>query len=328
MSNDQSIFAWDYQGEKGGTCGILADDPCFFRNCSKMELIHDLDKFKQMHTNDMEEPPSKVIKDDEFGVFPITNRGIQIWLLLRCLDNCDSVFEARLPCCSSPSGHSVTIKLISWKSNYYRHFTPGQSGVSQERTLRFKNVSLRYQDMLHDATFEIDDNGMTKRGFDYCGTHGPSKLAEKTIMLANTDPPCVEVYVDHQANIRLAVGYGKFFGQPWIHLDCEVSAGQSSWKDYAEEQYTKMLDSGRMNANHMVDACPRSEHYRRLLVQHTSLPGSTRTVRTSFVMWESSKICTVKIDVFHGFCRVPVNKWVGFDTDVGGFMHVCALSHH
>ena len=328
MSNDQSIFAWDYQGEKGRTCSILADDPSFFRNCSEMELIHDLDKFKQMHKDDMEELPSNDINDDQFGVFPITNRGIQIWLLLRCLDGSGSVFEARLPCRSSPSGPSVAIKLISWKSNYYRHFMSLQSGVPSERTLRFDNVSLRYQDMLRGATFEIDDNGMTNRGFDYCGTYGPSKLAEKTITLTNTDPLCVEVYLDHQANLRLAVGYGKFFGQHWIHLDCEVSAGQSSWRDYAEEQYKKMLDSGREYAKYMTDACPRSERYHRLLVKHTSLPGSTRTVQTSCVVWESSKICTVKINVFHGFCRVPVDEWVGFGTDVGGFMHVYALFHY
>ena len=329
ISNDQSIFAWDYQGEKGRTCSILADDPSFFRNCSEMELIHDLDKFKQMHKNDMEEPPSKDINDDQFGVFPITNRGIQILLLLRCLDDFDSVFEARLPCCSSPSGPSVTIKLISSKRNYYRHFTSVESEVSRERTLRFKNVTLRYQDMLCSATFEIDDNGMTKRGFNYCGTYRASrlaeKLAEKTIMLTNTDPLCVEVYSDHQANLHLAVGYGEFFGQHWIHLNCEVSAGQSSWKDYAEEQYMKMLDSGQTYAKHMIDACPRNERYHRLLVKHTSLPGSARTVQTCCVTWKSSKTCTVKINVFHGFCRVPVNKWVGFDTDVGGFMHVCAI---
>ena len=323
MSNDQSIFAWDYQGERERTCSILADDPSFFRNCSEMELIHDLDKFKQMHKIDMEELASNDINDDQFGVFPITNRGIQIWLLLRCLDGSGSVFEARLPCRSSPSGSSVAIKLISWKSNYYRHFTMSlQSGVPSEKTLRFNNVSLRYQDVLRDAAFEIDDNEITKNGFHYCGTYGPSKLAEKTITLTNTDPLCVEVYLDCQANLRLAVGYGKFFGQHWIHLVCEVSAGQSSWNDYAEEEYKKMLDSGRVYAKSMTNACSRSERHRRLLVKHTSLPGSSRTMQISCVVWESSKICTVKIDMFHGFCKIPVDEWVGFDIDVGGFKHM------
>ena len=320
MSNDQSIFAWDYQGEKGRTCSILADDPSFFRNCSEMELIHDLDKFKQMHKNDMEVLASNNISDDQFGVFPITNRGIQIWLLLRCLDDRGSVFEARLPCCSSPSGPSVTIKLISSKSNYYRHFTPVQSGVSRERTFRFNNVSLRYQDMLRDATFEIDDSGMTKHGFDYCGTYGPSKLAEKTITLTNTNPLCVEVYSDRQANMRLAVGYGKFFGQHWIHLVCDVFTGQSSWQDYAKAEYEKMLDNRRVYTKYMTDACPRSERYRRLLVKHISLPGSTlNTVRVSCIMQESSKICAVKIDVFYGACHKISDEWIGFDVDVGGF---------
>ena len=318
MSDDQSIFAWDYQRETGRTCSILADDPSCFKDCSEMVRIDLVDFMKEHKVTKTQLSIDGVHDEDQLGVFPVTNRGIQIWLFLRCLDDSDSVFEARLPCRPrAQSQDPVTIKLASWKHNYYRHFTSLQSSNNPSR---FKRVYLRYQDMLHYPTFEIDDSTVTENGFEYCGTY-PSKLAGKTLILTDTDPLYVEVYSD-QATLCLAVGYGRISGQHWIHMVChKVSAGQFLWEDYAKQEYKKMFDKRLEHAGHMIDVCPRSECYHYVLVKHTSLPGPlelTHTLCTSCVIWENSTICAVKFDIFHNFCPGP-DKWTGFDIDVSRF---------
>ena len=55
-------------------------------------LDHDtfINAFKRINL----EPP--LIDRDCFGTFPITNRGIQIWMLLRPHRDSDSVFKAYL----------------------------------------------------------------------------------------------------------------------------------------------------------------------------------------------------------------------------------------
>ena len=319
MSEDQSIFAWDYQKEEGRTCSILADDPSCFRECSEMELIDPIDFIKEIK-GDTEKQLStgdEAHDADRLSVFPVTNRGIQIWLSLRCLDDSDVVVEAQLPCRFKAQKPPVTIKLISWKRNYYRHFTSLQSSKSIPE---FKNVYLRYQDVLHDsAIFEIDDIALTGNGsWQHCGTY-PSKLAGNTLMLTDLNPLYVEVY-SNKANLRLAIGYGKIPGQHWIHLVCHdvPVTSQSSWKDYAREEHKKMLDMRQMYANSMTDACPQSEQYHHLMVKHTPLPGLTCTVQISCVVWESSRICAVKIDLFDG-CHIVPDKWSSFVIDVGGF---------
>ena len=56
------------------------------------------------------------IEDWELGTFPVTNRGIQIWLFLRpCVDSV-SVLQAWLPCHSGPVGVPVAINLALWES--------------------------------------------------------------------------------------------------------------------------------------------------------------------------------------------------------------------
>ena len=321
-SDDQSIFAWDYKREKGRTRSILADDPSCFGDCSEMERMSLAEVMENLE-EDIEEGPS--IDEDQYGVFPITNRGIQIWLLLRRLPaDSGSVFEARLPCRSSPSGPPVTIKLASWKYKYYRHFTPLQYGFPLKKTLQFKNICLTYQD-LRDVTFQIDDSAMTKNGFNYCGAY-PPKLAGNTLILTNTDPLCVEVYSDKQAELRLAVGYGKFLGQHWVHLTCEVPAGQSTWKDYAKEEYKKMLDKGAEHAQCIAGACPRRERYHHVLIKHTSLPGSMWTVQTSCIVWQSSRICAIKIDAFYDFYNIA-EEWTSFAIDVSGVYNLAWHDH-
>jgi len=102
-SNDQSIFAWRCDEKMVQTCSILADDPSFFEDCNEMELMNrdEFIEYLGKWQNLEEELPS--IEDDRFGTFPVTNRGIHIWLLLYPHHSSDSVFHAVLPCRPHPS---------------------------------------------------------------------------------------------------------------------------------------------------------------------------------------------------------------------------------
>jgi len=98
-SNDQSVFAWDSNVRTGS---ILADDPRDFWYCGEMELVAH-DEFIQFLKQD-----SVADIEDRLGTFPITNRGIQIWMLLRPYRGSCSLFEAWLPCRSDPWDPPVT----------------------------------------------------------------------------------------------------------------------------------------------------------------------------------------------------------------------------
>jgi len=115
-SNDQSIFAWLSTMDQPGS--ILADDPSFFEHCGSMELM-DPDEFIEWFSKDIPEEELDSL-EDRLGSFPITNRGIQIWLFLGPYRGSHTHFEARLPCRSHPSDAPVTIFLTLWESNYYR----------------------------------------------------------------------------------------------------------------------------------------------------------------------------------------------------------------
>ena len=71
-SNDQSIFAWSPSVR---ISSILADDPSAFKYCSDMVLMGH-DEFIQ------KSPDLPSTTAEHFDVFPLTNRGIQIWMLL------------------------------------------------------------------------------------------------------------------------------------------------------------------------------------------------------------------------------------------------------
>ena len=156
-SDDQSIFAWGI----GRVGGILADDPTFFWGCDKMELMN-RDEFIESLKEHIPEEELPSIEDDRFGTFPITNRGIQIWLFLCPLVGSASVFKALLPCRTYPLGPPVAIDLALWESNYYRfagsiHHEGGRP--------QLRHVHLRYQDTpLRNSTFEIDDSAIPKKG--------------------------------------------------------------------------------------------------------------------------------------------------------------------
>ena len=169
-SNDQSIFAWSCEeGEAVRTGRILADDPSIFCCCSKMELM-DPDEFIKSLSKQMPEGELHSIEKDRLGTFPITNRGVQIWLFLRLIHGTDSVFEAWLPCHSGSWRPPVTINICLRESNYYRYTRRLDS--RPERAFQFRQIYLRYQDMSYrNVTFEIDDSAITKRGFTCTSTY-------------------------------------------------------------------------------------------------------------------------------------------------------------
>ena len=321
-SNDQSIFAWDPLSTIQRSGSILADDPSFFRDCSEMELI-DPDEFIRFFEDDISREELRSIEEDRFGVFPITNRGIQIWLPCRRYIGSQSVFIAWLPCRYRPSGSPVTVSLALWRSNYYRYFMPQFLGFPTEETLRFQQVYLRYQDTPHrDATFEIDDSAITEQRLTYCGAY-PSELTGNTLTLTDTDFLRVKVYLDGRNNCRFAVGFGQCFGQDWIHFVCQAPASGCSWKDYAKEEYRKMVVRGPEYARSMAEARSRGKDYGRVWVKHTSLLESCWSVRTSCVVWASSGASGVKIEVFrHRGLRSAPQEWTSFDVEVGGLFVV------
>ena len=63
----------------------------------------------------------------------------------------------------------------------------------------------------------------------------------------------------------------------------------------------------------------------RVSIIETQLSRSNWILQTSCVMWKSSKICGVKLEVFEDpyFSRMQ-GAWTGFDVDVSRFVFVHA----
>ena len=319
-SNDQSIFAW-YPGADGQEPGgILADDPSFFRACGRMELMGH-DEFIQYIKEDVPEEELDLI-EDRLGTFPITNRGIQIWLFLRpCCGSC-TLFEAWLPCRPCPMTPPVTIPLALWESDYYRCPGPSLGFLPPKAPLRLRQVYLRYQDLLHrNTTFEIDDSVLTENGFTFCGAF-PEKFTGNTLTMTSTDSLCVKVYSDILTDRRFVVGLGQSFGQDWIHVVSDESniIPQPSWQDYAEHKYFEMLVRMPEYAQHMNKIRSGAERYGPVCIMQTRLPRTTKILQISCVMWKRSRMSGVKLEVFHdpGFGDV-LGEWSSFDVDVRFF---------
>ena len=62
-----------------------------------------------------------------------------------------------------------------------------------------------------------------------------------------------------------------------------------------------------------------AECYGQVCIMQTRLPRTTRILQISSVMWKSSRMCGVKLEVFHdpGFGDVS-GEWTAFDVNVGG----------
>ena len=313
-SNDYSIFAWSCNPINVRTGSILADDPRLFRGCDKMELLNRDEFIESLKERIPEEDPA--IEDDRFGTFPITNRGIQIWLFLRLHAGSDSVFQALLPCRSHPSGPPVTIDLALWESDYYRH---GGSMPHEGGHLQLRQIYLRYQDTQHGkSTVEIDDSALFKEGFTPSTTHQRGLITANTVTLSITDPLCIKRYPCRH-EFHFAVGFGQCFGQNWVHVVCEKS-DKTFWSTY-----DVMLERAPEHAQSMKKARSGAASS-RVCVMETPLPWSTWILQTSCVIWKSSRICGVKLEVFRDprFGIALAGEWTGFDADVSKFFFVHA----
>ena len=258
--------------------------------------------------------------EDRLSTFPVTNRGIQIWLLLRPHHDSRTLFEAWLPCRRGPWKTPVTLNLDLWESNYYRCTMPHIGPKSKlDGPLQLRQVHLKYQDLPHrNITFEIDDSVLTENGFTCCDAY-PKKFTGNTLTLTSTNPLCTKVYSDRLTNHRFVVGLGQSFRKAWIRVVSDESNidPQPPGQDYIMHNYFKMLDSASEHAQHMNKARSRAEQIR---IMHTRLPRTTRILRISSVTWKSSRMCGVKLDVFHdpGFGGIS-GEWTAFDVKVGSF---------
>ncbi|KAL4075346.1 heterokaryon incompatibility protein-domain-containing protein [Scleroderma yunnanense] len=302
MSNDQSIFAWRRsKNERSGS--ILADDPSFFEDCNGMELL-DRNEFIQELKQHVQEVDLPSIDEDQFGVFPITNRGIQIWMPLRPLHGSNSVFEAWLPC-RVPLYPPVIITLALWNSNYYRYHTlEGASAMS--RTLQFRQIYLRYQDIHCDIAFKIDDSAMARSGFS-------SHPSPKSLTSISTALFCVKAY-SGRADYRIAVGVGQCFGHHWIHVAGKKHTSGQSQQDFWQSEYRNMLARGPELARSMAGVYSRRGGDGLVCVKYFCLPGSTWTIRTSYVVWKGSLNRGVKVEVFRHPYSGP-DKWIGIKVE-------------
>ena len=316
-SNDQSIFAWHPNRENRQLGSILANEPSDFRNCGGMELMNH-DEVMQYIKKDIPEEELHSI-EDRLGTFPITNRGIQIWLLLRpMVSESDSVFEAWLPCRSG--AWPVTIDLALWESNYYRWtagpYLSGLPTCSEVLPRQLRQVYLRYQDLpCGNITFEIDDSALTENGFTFCGAF--PEFTGNTLTMTSTNSLCVKVYSDSLTNHHFAVGFGQAFGKDWIHVifdEPNIIPQPSGW---LLDKYFEMWYRAPKHAPHMNKARSGAQ---QVCIMQTRLPQTTRILQISSVMWKSLRRCGVKLEVFHdpGFGNVS-GHWTAFHVNVGSF---------
>ena len=302
-SDDQSIFAWGCNSAvRVGS--ILADDPSDFEGCSGMELMG-YDEF-------IEEFPNRGWTSADaahFDVFPITNRGIQIWIPLRRYLDSTCIFRAYLPC-RYGDGSFVTIDLLFADYNYYRY--PRWRGATLEQfSAEFCQVYLRYQDTPdHTVTFEIDDSVMIENGFT-CSHVDPTNLTRNTFTLTNTNPFCVRTYSEERGNGCFEVDFGQCLGLDWVHLDVAHDP-----MPFISGTLTVQVPDRALS---MADAPSQVDSLGRLWVCHFQLPGSTWIVRIYRVAWQRSKI-RLRMEVFQGFHPQNwLDKWNAYDVEVSDF---------
>ena len=256
---------------------------------------------------------------DRLGTFPITNRGIQIWLFF--LAGSDSVFQALLPCCSHPSCPPVAIDLALWESNYYRH--PG-SLRCETGCPELHHIYLGYQDMPHRNSFKIDDSAVLKEGFTSSIMWPQGLITGNTVMLSITDPLCVICYSCSQ-EYHFAAGFGHLFGQNWIHVHKEPGM-------ISGDIYDLMLQRVPEHAQSMNKARSGAAGCLACVTMAIPLSRSDWVLQTSCVMWKRSRICGVRLEVIWDphFSHVQ-GTWRNFDVDVSMFLSVhayyCLIGH-
>ena len=302
-SNDRSIFAWGFRSSNVRIGSILADDPSDFRDCSGMELMNYDELIKQFKL--------PLTNTDHFDVFPITNRGIQIWMPLRRHRGSNCVFKAYLPCLTA-IGFFVTIDLVLWNSNYYRY--PSTRDPDLEASpAEYHQVYLRYQDTSnHTVTFDIDDSGLIENGFT--SSHvDPENPTRNTFTLSNSNPFCVKTYFAEGAGY-FNVNFGQCMGLDWVHLD--VARPPGSW---IEDTLKVQTPGGALSMASPFQAYGPG----RLWVHHCQLPVSTRIVRIYRIAWERSKT-RLRLEVCRGtHPKNCLDEWKAYNVAVSNFfVHV------
>ena len=151
--------------------------------------------------------------------------------------------------------------------------------------------------------------------------HVPMRFTGDALMLTSTDSLCIKVYSDSLTDHRFVVGLGLCFGKDWIHVvtDGSFTIPRSSWRDYIEHKYMQMEVRTPEHAQHMNKARSGVEHYGQVCIMQTRLPQTTRIVWISSVMWRSSRMYGVKLEVFHD---PGLGEWTAFDVNVSCFLHV------
>ena len=303
-SNDQSIFTWGHM--KYVRIGsVLADDPSAFEGCSDVkQLSHDqlIEKFPELSLTDADH------FDDEF---PITNRGIKIWMFLRRYRNSNSVFRAYLPYLGGYR-EAVSITLVLWNSNYYRYPSILDAAL-EDSPPEFHQVYLRYQDTPnHTVTFDIDDSGIIENGFTSCTYVNPKNLTGNTVTLTNTNPFCVKFYSEERGNGRFEVDFAQYLGLDWLQ---GVARNPMSW---IRNAWKLQVPGGALS---MADAPSQVDSSgRRLWVRHLQLPESTWIVRIYRVAWERSKI-RLRMEVFRSpHFQYGLDRWNAYDVEVSDFL--------
>ena len=303
-SNDQSIFAWGHNSKNVRIGGILADDPSFFKDCSRMMPLNDSEFIKTF-------PELSSTNVDNFDVFPITNRGIQIWMLFRRYRGSNFVFKAYLPC--HTYGSFVTIDLVLWNSNYYRYPSTWHAALEDSPAV-FSQVYLRYQDAPnHAVTFELDDSGLIENGFTRSCVD-PKDLTENPISLTNANPFCIKSYSDEQGKHCFNVAFGLYFGLDWAHLD---DFRPSTISDI---DWEASICCGPDLALSMADEPPEDDSSGHLWVCHLHLPKSTWVVRTYRVAWERSKVrLRMEVSQDSSF-QSGLDEWKAYGIEVSDFL--------
>ena len=307
-SNDQSIFAWDWGSEWTGN--ILADDPRSFDICSQMELM-DHNEFIESLKEYIPAEEQSLIQEDRFGTFPVTNRGIHIWMFLDPYRNSDSVFRGILPCRLGPQNAPVSLVLASWNSNYYRYPLPTSESLRTTGRLQFRQVYLRYQDAFPNVTFEIDDSEIINNGFTCCDRRslGPEGNTGSTLTVTTINFLRARAYSNDQRDCRFAVAFGECFGEGWVH----AIASPDDLLQFFEEELVK----GPERARCIAEVPSRDYPHGRIWINYIRLPGWV--VRTSCLVWERSKV-GIRFEVFRDSgINIGLNEWKALDVQVGGF---------
>ena len=304
-TNDQSIFAWGHASNvRIGS--ILADDPSFFGDCSNMWLM-DHDWF--IGRSEEKFPELRLMDADHFGVFPVTNRGIQISMLLCPYHESKSIFRAYLPCWNC--GSLVAVNLVLWNSNYYRY--PNVQEADLGDSPEFRQVYLRYQDTpIHAVTFEINDSNLTENGFTCSNEHPEEHTGNFT--LTDVNPFSVKTYSEEQGNSCFKVVFGQYLGRDWVHLD---DFPLNAIPNIDEEA---SIPRGPDWALPMSNAPIHYRPYDGIWIHHFHLPGSSWVVRTYRVVDGRSKI-RLRMEMFRdSHFRNTQDGWKVYHVEVVNFL--------